>query len=172
MNQRNGENDRRKYDQSQRKILADPAKVESTTSWSPVELASNWAIEACSIDVSKIKHRYVHIRNSEVKRLTTILSRDPPYKIKQHMYIENQSTTVDMKGLLEPEWDGDLLYKFREIVGNTYFSEQFKIIASRYKEIITTWMLCGKLHASLLIPLWLIFLVPSLIARWWFWTSN
>ena len=39
------------------------------------------------------------------------------------------------QGLSEPEFNGDLVYKFRKIVGNTKFSDQFKKIIMRYKRI-------------------------------------
>ena len=45
LNQRKGENDRRKYFmiKSPWKKVADPAGVKLTTSWSPVKRTSNWA---------------------------------------------------------------------------------------------------------------------------------
>ena len=39
------------------------------------------------------------------------------------------------QGLSEPEFYGDLVYKFRKIVGKTKFSDQFKKIIMRYKRI-------------------------------------
>ena len=36
------------------------------------------------------------------------------------------------QGLSEPECNGDLVYKFRKIVGKTEFSDQFKKIIMRY----------------------------------------
>ena len=39
------------------------------------------------------------------------------------------------QGLSEPEFYGDLVYKFRKIVGKTEFSDQFQKIVSRYKRI-------------------------------------
>ena len=39
------------------------------------------------------------------------------------------------QGLSEPEFYGDLVYKFRKIVGKTEFSDQFKKIIMRYKRI-------------------------------------
>ena len=39
------------------------------------------------------------------------------------------------QGLSEPEFYGDLVYKFKKIVGKTEFSEQFKKIIMRYKRI-------------------------------------
>ena len=39
------------------------------------------------------------------------------------------------QGLSEPEFYGDLVYKFRKFVGKTEFSDQFKKIIMRYKRI-------------------------------------
>ena len=39
------------------------------------------------------------------------------------------------EGLSEPKFYGDLVYKFKEIVGKTDISEQFKRIFTRYQKI-------------------------------------
>ena len=39
------------------------------------------------------------------------------------------------QGISEPEFYGDLLYRFRKIVGKSYFSEQFRKLINRYKRI-------------------------------------
>ena len=39
------------------------------------------------------------------------------------------------QGLSEPEYYGDLVYKFQNIVGKTEFSDQFKKVIMRYKRI-------------------------------------
>ena len=39
------------------------------------------------------------------------------------------------QGLSEPEFYGDLVYKFKKIRGMTDFSDQFRIIIMRYKRI-------------------------------------
>ena len=39
------------------------------------------------------------------------------------------------QGLSEPEFYGDLVYKFKKIVGRADFSDQFKKIIVRYKRI-------------------------------------
>ena len=39
------------------------------------------------------------------------------------------------QGLSEPEFYGDLVYKFRKVVGKTEFSDQFKKIIMRCKRI-------------------------------------
>ena len=43
--------------------------------------------------------------------------------------------TLPLKGLLEPEFYGDLVYKFRKIIGQNDFSYHFKTIIIRYKKI-------------------------------------
>ena len=40
-----------------------------------------------------------------------------------------------MEGLSEPEFYGDLVYKFKKIRGMTDFSNQFRKIIMRYKSI-------------------------------------
>ena len=40
-----------------------------------------------------------------------------------------------MQGLSEPDFYGDLLYKFRTIVGNDDFSTRFRNITIRYKQM-------------------------------------
>ena len=43
--------------------------------------------------------------------------------------------TLLLQGLLEPEFYGDLVYKFRKIIGNNNFPNHFKKIIVRYKKI-------------------------------------
>ena len=43
--------------------------------------------------------------------------------------------TLLHQGLSEPEFYGDLVYKFKKIVGRAYFSDQFRKIIVRYKRI-------------------------------------
>ena len=55
--------------------------------------------------------------------------------------------TLLQQGISEPEYYGDLLYRFR-IVGKSNFSEQCRKLINRYKRIgYIAWILCGKLHA-------------------------
>ena len=57
MNKRKGENDCKKYSmiKSPWKNVADPAGIESATSWSPVECKSNRATEAGLGNDDKLK---------------------------------------------------------------------------------------------------------------------
>ena len=43
--------------------------------------------------------------------------------------------TLLQPGISEPEFYGDLVYRFRKIVGKSNFSEQFRTLISRYKRI-------------------------------------
>ena len=43
--------------------------------------------------------------------------------------------TLLQQGILEPEFYGDLVYRFRKIVGKSNFSEQFRKLINRYKRI-------------------------------------
>ena len=43
--------------------------------------------------------------------------------------------TLLQQGISEPEFYGHLVYRFRKIVGKSYFSEHFKKLINRYKRI-------------------------------------
>ena len=43
--------------------------------------------------------------------------------------------TLLQQGISEPEFHGDLVYRFRKIVGKSTFSEQFRKLINRYKRI-------------------------------------
>ena len=52
--------------------------------------------------------------------------------------VENYSVslkTLLQQGISEPEFYGDLVYRFRKIVGKSNFSEQFRKLIKRYKRI-------------------------------------
>ena len=56
------------------------------------------------------------------------------------MHREDCASSVSLKTLLqqgisEPEFYGDLVYRFRKIVGKSNFSEQFRKPINRYKRI-------------------------------------
>ena len=58
--------------------------------------------------------------------------------------------TLLKQGISEPEFYGDLVYRFRKIVGGSNFSEQFRklIRKDHYKRIgYIAWILCGRPHA-------------------------
>ena len=43
--------------------------------------------------------------------------------------------TLVQQGISEPDFYGDLVYRFRKIVGKSNFSEQFRKLINRYKRI-------------------------------------
>ena len=68
------------------------------------------------------------------------------------------------QGLSESEFYGDLVYKFRNIVGRNDFSDQFRKIIIRYKRTGYNMHVCNRLHAWLLTQSRLTSLLPFLIA--------
>ena len=59
---------------------------------------------------------------------------------------------IGLKTLLQqnisiPIFYGDLVYKFKQIVGKPYFSDQLKKIVKRYIRLDITWMSFDSLHA-------------------------
>ena len=70
------------------------------------------------------------------------------------------------QGLSEPEFYGDLVYKFKNIVGRVDFSDQFRKIIVRYKRIGYNINIMRQ-SACLVFNPRLITLLPSLIARRW-----
>ena len=51
------------------------------------------------------------------------------------VYKYNVGLNIILQGLSEPEFYGDLLYKFRKIIGKNGFPYHFKKIIVRYKKI-------------------------------------
>ena len=71
---------------------------------------------------------------------------------------------------------GDLVYKFRKIIGKYDFPYHFKKIIVRYKKIGYTYMFWNTRHAWLLIQSRLTTLLTSFIAGggrvvWWWWVN-
>ena len=73
--------------------------------------------------------------------------------------------TLLLEGLSEPEFYGDLVYKFRKIIGKNDFPYHFKKIIVRYKKIGYNIDVLRQTHAWLLIQSRLTVLLTSLIAR-------
>ena len=73
--------------------------------------------------------------------------------------------TLLLQGLSGPEFYGDLVYKFRKIIGKNDFPYHFKKIIVCYKKLVITQMFCDRLHAWLFIQSRLTALLTSLIAR-------
>ena len=55
--------------------------------------------------------------------------------------------TLLQQGISEPIFYGDLVYKFKRIVGKPNFSDQFKKIVKHYIRVGLTWISCDSLHA-------------------------
>ena len=73
--------------------------------------------------------------------------------------------TLFLQGLSEPEFYGDLVYKFRKIIDKNDFPYHFKKIIVRYKKIGYNINVCDRRHAWLLNQSRLTTLLTSLIAR-------
>ena len=74
--------------------------------------------------------------------------------------------TLLHQGLSEPEFYGDLVYKFKKIVGRTDFPDQFRKIIVRYKRIGYNINIMRQSACLVFTPI-IIILLPSLIARRW-----
>ena len=59
--------------------------------------------------------------------------------------------TLLLQGVSESECYGDLLDKFRKIIGENDFPYRLKKITVCYKQIGYKWKICDRLHAWLLI---------------------
>ena len=77
--------------------------------------------------------------------------------------------TLLHQGLSEPEFYGDLVYKFEKIVGRADSSDQFRKMIFRYKRIGYNINIMRQSACLVFNPITvLITLLPSLIARRWF----
>ena len=72
------------------------------------------------------------------------------------------------QGISVPIFYGDLVYKFKIIVRNPNFRDQFKKIIKRYKKKDGyNWISCDSLHAWLQTQSWVLAVASSSIARRW-----
>ena len=55
--------------------------------------------------------------------------------------------TLLQQGISEPEFYGDLVYRFRKIVGKSTFRSNSENLLTVIKELAIAWILCGRLHA-------------------------
>ena len=55
--------------------------------------------------------------------------------------------TLLLQGLSEPEFYGDLVYKFRKIIGKNDLPYRFKKILFVIKRLVIAYMFCDRLHA-------------------------
>ena len=78
--------------------------------------------------------------------------------------------TLLQQGISEPEFYGDLVYRFRKIVGKSNFSEQFRILIKRYKRIGYSLDIMRQTYLST--QSLLMAMLHSLIARRRFWPQT
>ena len=71
------------------------------------------------------------------------------------------------EGLSEPEFYGDLVYKFKKLIGINDFSFQFRKIITRYRRIGYNLNVIPQSACLVLTQSWLITMLPSLIALRW-----
>ena len=71
------------------------------------------------------------------------------------------------EGLSEQEFYGDLVYKFKKLIGRSDFSFQFRKIITRYRRIGYNLNVMRQSACLVLTQSWLITMLPSLIARRW-----
>ena len=75
--------------------------------------------------------------------------------------------TLLSEDLSEPEFYGDLVYKFKKLIGINDFSFQFRKIITRYRRIGYNLNVMRQSACLVLTQSWLITMLPSLIARRW-----
>ena len=75
--------------------------------------------------------------------------------------------TLLREGLSEPELYGDLVYKFKKLIGRTAFSFQLRKIITRYRRIGYNLNVMRQSACLVLTQSWLITMLSSLIARRW-----
>ena len=117
----------------------------------------NYRNKALTAKLLKQGYRYFKLRKAFPKFLsqTQCLVRKYSVSLK----------TLLQQGISEPEFYGDLVYRFRKIVGKSNFSEQFRKLINRYKRIgysldIMRQTACPVVSQSLLMDM-----LHSLIAR-------
>ena len=105
------------------------------------------------------------MNNHKKQRATSKITKEPKQKSRLGTASNVGLKTLLLQGLSEPEFYGDLVYKFRKIIGKTDFPYHFKKIIVRYKKIGYNINVMDRRHAWLLIQSRLTALLTSLIAR-------
>ena len=79
---------------------------------------------------------YIHGKYSKYVTTVTIFHKHFPRSCSALLEKYSVSLkTLLRQGISEPEFYGDLVYRFRKIVGKSNFSEQFRELINRYKRI-------------------------------------
>ena len=72
------------------------------------------------------------------------------------------------QGISNPEFYGDLVYKFKKIIGNPKFSNRFKRIVNRFKRAGYSLDIMRQTACLGLTQSWLKAMLQSLVAWRWF----
>ena len=72
------------------------------------------------------------------------------------------------QGICNPEFYGDLVYKFKKIIGNPNFSYLLKRIVNRFKRAGYFLDIMRQTACLVFNPSWLKAMLHSLVARRWF----
>ena len=72
------------------------------------------------------------------------------------------------QGISNPEFYGDLVYKFKKTIGNPNFSDLFKRNINRFKRAGYTLDIMRQTACLVLTEPWLKAMLHSLVARRWF----
>ena len=80
----------------------------------------------------------VSMKDPEIKALRHAIKSDEWKDVPQYKHVKNELSVIgklELQGLSEPEFYGDLVYKFGKIIGKNNFPCHFKKIIVRYKKI-------------------------------------
>ena len=77
-------------------------------------------------------------------------------------------TKLMQQGICNPEFYGDLVYKFKKIIGNPNFSNLFKRIVNPFKRAGYSLDIMRQTACLVLTQSWLKAMLHSLVARRWF----
>ena len=72
------------------------------------------------------------------------------------------------QGICNPEFNGDLVYRFKKIIGNPNFSNLLKRIVNRFKRAGYFLDIMRQTACLVFNPLWLKAMLHTLVARRWF----
>ena len=84
----------------------------------------NYRNKALTVKLLRQGYRYFKLRKAFSK-----------FYRRHSALLEKCLKTLLQQGISEPEFYGDLVYRFRKIVGKSNFSEQFRKLINRYKRI-------------------------------------